>query len=62
MAINTKIKQELQRNLDSLFKYRETRRTQEEIINDILSILYNIRKETFLPFVLQMKNFILFHG
>lgn len=60
MAINTKIKQELQRNLDSLFKYRETRRTQEEIINDILSILYNIRKETFLPFVLQMKNFIQF--
>ncbi|MDT3409197.1 UNVERIFIED_CONTAM: hypothetical protein QE387_003514 [Pseudacidovorax intermedius] len=60
MQIDPKIKQQLQKNLNSILKYRTARRKQEEIINDILTILHKIRKDTFLPFVLQMMNFIQF--
>lgn len=60
MSINPKIKQELQDNLDSLLKYRKSRRSQEEIIADITELLSNIKKDTFLPFVLQMMNSIQF--
>jgi hypothetical protein len=60
MSIDPKIKQELQKNLNPIRKYREYRRTQEEIVNDIISILHNIRKDTFLPFVLQAINLIRF--
>lgn len=58
--MNPKIKLELQKNINSILKYRTNRRTQEEIINDIATILHKIRKDTFLPFVLQMMNFIQF--
>lgn len=60
MQIDPKIKQQLQKNLNSILKYRTARRKQEEIINDILTILHKIKKDTFLPFVLQMMNFIQF--
>lgn len=60
MSIDPKIKQELQDNLDSLLKYRKSRRSQEDIITDITELLSNIKKDTFLPFVLQMMNSIQF--
>lgn len=60
MSINPKIKQELQDNLNSLLKYRSSRRSQEEIIEDITLLLINVKKDTFLPFLLQMMNSIQF--
>jgi len=60
MLINPKIKQELQDNLNSLLKYRSSRRSQEEIIEHITLLLSNVKKDTFLPFLLQMMNSIQF--
>lgn len=60
MSINPKIKQELQDNLNSLLKYRSSRRSQEEIIEDITLLLSKVKKDTFLPFLLQMMNSIQF--
>ncbi|MGG7550582.1 NERD domain-containing protein [Chryseobacterium arthrosphaerae] len=60
MSINSNVKKELQKNLTSMLKFRENRRSQEEIINDATFILRNIKKDTFLPFLLQMINAIHF--
>lgn len=60
MNEQNKILKEIQNNFDSLIKYRENRRTQEEIISDITNILRKVKKETFVPFLLQMLNSIQF--
>lgn len=62
MSKQTKILKEVQNNFDSLIKYRENRRTQEEIISDITHILKKVKQETFLPFLLQMLNSIQFRN
>lgn len=62
MSEQNKILKEVQNNFDSLIKYRENRRTQEEIISDITHILRKVKKETFLPFLLQMLNSIQFRN
>lgn len=56
----TDIKRQIQENFDKLIKYRKNRRTHEEIISDITQILKKTRKETFLPFLMQMFNAIQF--
>lgn len=62
MVNDSKIKQDLQNNFDSLIKYKENRRTHEEIILDITKILQKVKKETFLPFLMQMLNSIKFRN
>ena len=62
MNKDSKIKQDLQNNFDSLIKYKENRRTHEEIILDITKILQKVKKETFLPFLMQMLNSIQFRN
>lgn len=62
MSEQNKILKEVQNNFDSLKKYRENRRNQEEIISDITHILRKVKKEFFLPFLLQMLNSIQFRN
>lgn len=62
MNNDSKIKQQIQNNFDSLINYRNNRRTHEEIISDIYKILRKVRKETFLPFIMQMLNSIQFRN
>jgi len=38
--------------------YKSNRKTQEEIIGDIISLINNTKKETFIPYLLQMINAI----
>ncbi|QQT33063.1 hypothetical protein I6I99_11045 [Sphingobacterium multivorum] len=55
-----RIKRQIQENFDALIKYRKTRRAHEEIISDITEMLKKVRKEAFLPFLMQMLNSIQF--
>lgn len=47
MNNDSKIKQDIQNNFDSLMKYKENRRTHEEIISDITKILQKVKKKLF---------------
>lgn len=58
MELHPNLKTELRGHLDLLLKYRENRRNQEDIISDIIEILKDTNKDTFLPFLMQMMNSI----
>lgn len=45
-----------------MIKYKKNRRSHEEIILDITTILKKLQKETFLPFLMQMLNSIQFRN
>lgn len=44
----------LKKNYDAMQKIRLSRRTQEEIINDLSSLIKGFKKESFLPYLTQM--------
>ena len=52
------VPKELYDNYNLLLKYKDNRRTQEEIYGDILSIIRNIKKDTLIPFIMQMMTMV----
>lgn len=58
MSLNNNYHNPIQEDLNILLKYRNNRRTQDQIIADIIKILQNTRKEILIPFVLQMITMI----
>ncbi|AWH86317.1 hypothetical protein HYN59_14910 [Flavobacterium album] len=52
------VPKELYDNYNLLLKYKDNRRTQEEIYDDLLAIVKDTEKGKFLPFVMQMMNMI----
>ncbi|THD32254.1 MAG: hypothetical protein DI588_09180 [Flavobacterium johnsoniae] len=51
-------KRELRENFDMLIKYKDDRRSQEEIIADIISVIKDTKKEVLIPYIMQMINMI----
>ena len=47
---------ELKRRWDEIDSIRKSRRTQEEIINELSSLIRSYKKDSFLPFITQMTN------
>lgn len=60
MNINPSGMEDLKSNMELLFKYRDNRRNQESIISELKDLLRNLRKETFIPYIVQMMNSIKF--
>jgi hypothetical protein len=55
---NPDIPDDIKARFDEMMKFRESRRTQEEIISELASMIKDFRKESFLPFVMEMMNHI----
>lgn len=58
MKIDTEIPEDVKKRYNDMMKIRESRRTQEEIISDIIVLIKDIKKDSFLPLVMEMINHI----
>jgi len=56
MKIDTEIPEDVKQRYNDMMKIRESRRTQEQIISDITVLIKDLRKDSFLPFVMEMIN------
>lgn len=58
MKLDTEIPEDVKKQYNDMMKIRESRRTQEEIISDITVLIKDLKKNSFLPFVMEMINHI----
>lgn len=54
MIEESDIPDEIRKRFEDMMRIRESRRTQEEIILDLKSIIKDLHRETFIPYVLEM--------
>ncbi|WP_133467070.1 hypothetical protein [Sunxiuqinia elliptica] len=52
--INPEVLEDLKQRWDAMLKIRDSRRTQEEIIDELSSLIKNLSKESFIPYLIQM--------
>lgn len=55
---NPDIPAEIKERFDAMMKFQESRRTQDEIISELALLIKDYRKDSFLPFVMEMMNHI----
>lgn len=55
---NSEIPREIKERFDEMMRFRKSRRKQEDIILDLASMIKDYRKESFLPFVMEMMRHI----
>lgn len=56
--LNSDIPDDIRKQFEEIMKFRKSRRKQEEIILDLISMIKDFRKESFLPYVIEMMNHI----
>ncbi len=52
--IDPKVLEDLKQRWEAMIKVRDSRRTQEEIIKDLSSLIKDLSKETFIPYLFEM--------
>lgn len=55
---NPDIPTEIKERFDAMMKFQKSRRSQEEIISDLASIIKDYRTDFFLPSLMEMMNHI----